>query len=174
MMQAQNPIGKAMAKHSDFSEKQVVDSIRAGLKEGRRPARMSAGRAAERAQTHRSIRARFQDHAQQSLSSGDYLQAAEKSWGAYAQTVKAIVADRRLRATHHASIIGVADRLAQLVGTSDPVAGHVLSTGLAFARSLHQHFYEDDLSDETVIANSNEVIDAIDLMQELFEPESSA
>ena len=163
-----------MAKHSDFSEQQVVDAIRAGLREGRRPARMSAGRAAERAQTHRSIRARFQDHAQQSLSSGDYLQAAEKSWGAYAQTVKAIVADRRLRATHHASIIGVAGTLAELARSADPSFGDVLQNGLAIARSLHQHFYEEDLIDNTVISHAEYVANAVDLMQELFEPEVSA
>ena len=159
-----------MAKHSDFSEKQVVDAIRAGLREGRQPARMSAGRAAERADTHRSIRARYQEHAQQSLSSGDYLQAAEKSWGAYAQTVKEIVADRQLRATHHGSIIGVAGELASLAGQADEVAGHTLRQGLATARSLHQHFYENDLPDQIVSSSAGDVSRAIDLLQELFSP----
>lgn len=157
-----------MVKHSDFSEQQITDAILSGLREGRQPAMMSAERAAERAAAHRSIRARYQEHGQQSQSTGDYLQVAEKAWSAYAQTIKAIAADRRWRTTHHGSIIGVADQLALLAGETDADAGRALSTGLAFARSLHQHFYEEDLSDAMVAANAFEVATAIDLMQELF------
>ncbi len=135
---------------------------------------MSVGRAAERAATHRSILTRYREHARQSLDSGDYLQAAEKSWGAYAQTIKAIVSDHRWRATHHGSIIGVAAELASLAGHSDPEAGDVLRGGLAFARSLHQHFYEEDLPDGMVIASADNVAIAIDLLQELFPGEPNA
>ena len=81
MMQIWTAWGEIMAKHADFSDEQVKGAIRAGLREGRRPNRMSAGRAAERAATHRSIRSRYLEHAQESLAVGDYLQAAEKSWG---------------------------------------------------------------------------------------------
>ena len=145
-----------MVKHSPFSEQQITDAIRSGLREGREPATMSAERAAERAAAHRSIRERYQQHGQQSQSAGDYLQVAEKSWGAYAQTIKALVSEHRWRATHHVSIIGVADRLALLAGETDADAGRTLSRGLAFARSLHQHFYEEDLSDAMVVANAAE------------------
>ena len=157
-----------MAKHSPFSEQQITDAIRSGLREGREPATMSAERAAERAAAHRSIRERYQQHGQQSQSAGDYLQVAEKSWGAYAQTIKALVSEHRWRATHHVSIIGVADQLALLAGQLDAAAGETLRHGLSTARSLHQHFYEEDLSDAMVVANAAEVSTAIDLMQELF------
>ena len=135
---------------------------------------MSVGRAAERAATHRNILARYREHAQQSRDAGDYLQAAEKSWGAYAQTVKAIVSDHRWRATDHGSIIGVASELAALAGHSDPEAGDILRHGLSTARSLHQHFYEEDLPDGMVIASADDVAIAIDLLQELFPGEPNA
>ena len=160
-----------MTNHADFAPEQVADAIRAGLREGRRPARMSAGRAAERAATHRNILARYREHARQSRDAGDYLQAAEKSWGSYAQTVKAIGADHRFRVTDHTSIVGVGSELAALVSGSDSVRGYVLSVGLAFAQSLHQHFYEDNLSDRMVVTSSDAVGTAIDLLQELFPPE---
>ena len=162
-----------MADQSDFSVEQVAAAIRAGLREGRRQVGLSPAEAEISAATYRGNLTHYRRHVQTSLDAGDYLQMAEKSWGAYAQTIKAIGAVHLLRIRHHGSVIGVADRLALLVGASDPAAGRVLSTGLAFARSLHQHFYENDLSDEMVVANSNEVIDAIDLMQELFAPKAS-
>ena len=160
-----------MTNPADFTPEQVADAIGAGLREGRRPARMSAGRAAERAATHRNIMARYRDHAQQSLASGDYLPAAEKSWGAYAQTVKAIGADHRFPVTDHTGIVGVGSELASLVSASDSVRGYVLSVGLAFAQSLHQHFYEDNLSDRMVITSSDAVGTTIDLLQEIFPSE---
>ena len=162
-----------MANQQGFTQKQVESAILAGLRSGGRDTRLSAGRAAERAATHRSILAHYREHAQESLSNGDHLQAAEKSWGAFAQTIKAIGADHRLSVSHHAGIVGVADQLTLLVGASDAVSGAVLRQGLAFARSLHQHFYENDLSNATVVANTGEVSEAIDLLQELFPPEQS-
>lgn len=163
-----------MTTPPSFSPQQVTDAIVAGLREGRQPARMSAGRAAERAATHRNILTRYREHAQQSLDAGDYLQAAEKSWGAYAQTVKAIGADRRFRVADHTSIVGVGSELASLVSLSDAVRGYVLAVGLAFAQSLHQHFYENNLSDRMVVTSSDAVGTSIDLLQELFPAEPTA
>ena len=88
--------------------------------------------------------------------------------GAHAQTVKAIASDHHWRATHHGSIIGVGSELAALAGQSDLTDGEVLRHGLATARSLHQHFYEDDLPDGMVAASVVDVNTAIELMQELF------
>lgn len=163
-----------MASQANFTGQQIADVIRAGLRQGPQPARMSVGRAAERAATHRNILTRYREHAQQSLDAGDYLQAAEKSWGAYAQTVKAIGADHRLRVADHTSIVGVGSELASLVSASDAVRGYVLAVGLAFAQSLHQHFYENNLSDRMVITSSDAVGTSIDLLQELFPPELNA
>ena len=163
-----------MTNQSNLTEQQVAAAIRAGLREGRLPVNLSPAEAQMRAATYRGNLAHYRQHVQTSLDAGDYLQMAEKSWGAYAQTIKAISADHLLRIRHHGSVVGVADGLAMLVNASDAVAGHTLSTGLAFARSLHQHWYENDLSDAMVIANSDDVMAAIDLMQALFAPDPSS
>ena len=157
-----------------FTPQQITAAIRSGLGSSPTGARLSTRRAAERSAAHRSILAHYRQHARHSLDAGDYLQAAEKSWGAYAQTVKAIGADHRLRIAHHAGIIAVASRLASLVRASDPVAGNALRYGLATARSLHQHFYENDLPDDEVIEAAADVASAIDLMQQLFPTEPSS
>ena len=156
-----------------FTPQQVTAAIRNGLG-SKANARLSTRRAAERSTAHRGILAHYRRHIQHSLDEGDYLQAAEKSWGAYAQTVKAIGADHRLRIAHHAGIVAVASRLASLTRESDPVAGNALRYGLATARSLHQHFYENDLPDDEVIAATADVAIAIDLMQRLFPTEPSS
>ena len=163
-----------MAASPTFQRPQVAAAIRSSIGAGRQNARLSPRRAAQRSAAHRRILAHCQQHAQKSLNEGDYLQAAEKSWGAYAQTVKAIGADHQLRIAHHAAIIGVASRLALLVKTSDPVAGNVLRYGLATARSLHQHFYENDLPDDEVIEAAADVEVAVALLQQLFPPEPAA
>ncbi len=163
-----------MAESPNLSPQQVSDAIRAGLREGRQSVDLSATERSQQAGVYRGNLAHYRDHVGKSLDEGDYLQAAEKSWGAYAQTVKAIAADHGLRVTHHASIIGAADRIALLVGTVDTAAGDTLRQGLSTARSLHQHWYENDLSDATVTANTREVIAAIDLLQKLFPVDASA
>lgn len=163
-----------MATHPNFSEQQVAAAIHAGLREGRRQVSLSPTEAEDKAATYRGNLAHYRQHTQASLDAGDYLQAAEKSWGSYAQTIKAIGADHLLSITHHASIIGVAGRLAILARSADPSFGDALQNGLAMARSLHQHFYEDDLIDDTVISHAEYVATAVDLMQELFAPEDAA
>ncbi len=157
-----------------FSTEQVTEAIRAGLREGRQPVDLSVTEGSQQAEVYRGNLAHYRDHAQKSLDEGDCLQAAEKSWGAYAQTIKAVAADHGLRVTHHASIIGAADRIALLVGTVDTAAGDTLRQGLSTARSLHQHWYENDLSGATVTANTREVIAAIDLLQELCPVDAAA
>ena len=157
-----------MAKHSDFSDEQVKGAIRAGLREGRQSVDLSSSEAEVKAATYRGNLAHYREHVRVSLDAGDYLQAAEKSWGSYAQTIKAISADHLLSITHHASIIGVAGRLARLAAQADPASSIALDDGLHIARSMHTHFYENDLPDETVIAAAERVAAAIELMQELF------
>ncbi len=163
-----------MAEPVTLSSGQVSDAIRAGLREGRQPVGLSPAEASQQSAVYRGNLAHYLRHAQTSLEQDDYLQAAEKSWGSYAQTIKAIGADHGLRVTHHASIIGAADQIALLVGSVDPAAGNTLRTGLSTARSLHQHWYENDLSADTVAANTHEIMVVIDLLQELFPADASA
>ena len=163
-----------MTTPPQFTASQITAAIRSGIGNSRTNARLSTRRAAERSAAHRSILVRYRQHARHSFDDGDYRQAAEKSWDAYAQTVKAIGADHRLRIAHHAGIVAVASRLASLVRESDATAGSALRYGLAMARSLHQHFYENDLPDDEVIEAAADVAIAIDLMQRLFPAEPPA
>lgn len=163
-----------MATRPNFSEQHVEAAIRAGLREGRRQVNLSVTEAEAKAANYRSNLAHYRQHVQTSLDAGDYLQAAEKSWGSYAQTVKALGADHQLSIAHHASVVGAGGQLAAMVEGVDPLAGSVLSHGLSAALTLHQHFYENHLPDVTVVGYVANVGIAVDLMQELFAPEDAA
>ncbi len=110
----------------------------------------------------------YRRHGQECLAAGDYRQAAEKAWGAYASSVKSIAAGYGMRISFHGSIISVGSALASLAGQDNPGNGAVLNDGLGLARSLHQHFYENDLPAEQVIFSAERVAAAIDLMQRRF------
>ena len=135
-----------MAGSPNLSTQQVSDAIRAGLP-NRPDVVLSASESAEAAVTYRGSLAHYQEHVRKSLDERDYRQAAEKSWGAYSQTVKAIAAERRLRVRRHTSILRVSEQLVELVSREDPESGTVLDNGANSAHSLHVHFYENDLPD---------------------------
>ena len=155
-----------------FPPEQVSDAIRAGLPR-RTDADVSPVDAAELAATYRSNLAHYREHVQKSLAEEDYLQAAEKSWGAYAQAIKIIGADHGLYVASHRSILQAAGRLTALVNQHDAVAAQTLTAGLGLARSLHTHFYENDLPATEVTSSVSRVFATIDLLQELFPPEPS-
>ena len=124
--------------------------------------------------TYRDNLVHYREHVRNSLDAGNYRQVAEKSWGAYSQTVKAIAADHNLRVRSHTSILRVSEQLVALVSRADPVAGSLLDNGMNSAHSLHIHFYENDLPYETVTRRADAVAAAIDLMQELFPADAPA
>ena len=150
-----------------FPPEQVSDAIRAGLS-NRSDIEGPAIDAAELAATYRNNLAHYQEHVQKSLADGDYLQAAEKSWGAYAQAIKIIGADHGLHIASHRSILRVSDRLTVLVNQGDGATAQTLTAGLGLARSLHTHFYENDLPPTTVTASVGQVLATIELLQQLF------
>ncbi len=129
---------------------------------------MPPAQAAAFAENYRNSMNFYRRHGQEYLAAGDYRQAAEKSWGAFASSVKSIAADYGMKITFHGSIINVAGRLATLAAQDDQDAGEVISSGLGLARSLHQHFYENDLPPGQVIFSAGKVAVAIDLMQQRF------
>ncbi len=155
-----------------FAPEQVTEAIRAGLS-NRSDIEAPAIDAAELAATYRSNLAHYREHVQKSLAEVDYLQAAEKSWGAYAQAIKIIGADHGLHIASHRSILQAAGRLTALVNQQDAVAAQTLTAGLGLARSLHTHFYENDLPATEVTSSVSRVFATIDLLQELFPPEPS-
>jgi hypothetical protein len=144
-----------------------AEAIRATLG-GRRDAVLPPGVAAELAATYRNSLRDYRQHSLEFLEAEDYQQAAEKAWGAFAESVKSIAADYGMRLAHHALIIRVTGSLATLAAQDDPDAEAVLSIGLDSARSLHQHFYENDLPPGQVKYSAARVAEAIDLMQQRF------
>ena len=161
-----------MAGSSNLSPQQVSDAIRAGLP-NRPDVELSVSEAAPSAVTYRDNLLHYREHVRKSLDARDYRQVAEKSWGAYSQTVKAIAADRSLRVRSHTSILRVSEQLVALVSSADPVSGSLLDNGMNSAHSLHVHFYENDLPDATVTRRADAVAAAIDLLQELFPADTS-
>ena len=159
-----------MAAPPQFTPQQVTAAIRSGLRGERQNVDLPAGERERYAATYDASLAHYRQHARQSLADGDYLQAAEKSWGAYAQAVKLVAAQHGMKVSHHASIISVAGRLAALAAAADPDTAKLLRDGLATARSLHQHFYENDLPDDIVTANANDVASVISQLLYLFPP----
>lgn len=150
-----------------FTAEQVADAIRVAYSP-RWDTALPAEEATNQAGAYRASQAHYRRHVRRSLAERDYLQVAEKSWGAFAQTVKAIGADCQIQLSSHIGIYRVAGELAKLVGETDPDAAIALNTATAQVHSLHMHFYESDLPDEVVIQSAAAVSDAIDLLEAWF------
>ena len=142
-------------------------AIRAAMR-GRSDAELRPEDTARIAASYRSNMDYYRQHGRECLAAGDYRQAAEKMWGAYAQSVKSVAADYGVRISFHGSIISVGHALATLAAQDDSAAGDSLDAGLDAGRSLHQHFYENDLPDQAVIQRAHRVAAAIDAMQQRF------
>ena len=151
-----------------FTPEAVEGAIRYGMRGDRGRYELGTDDAVQKNATYGANLAHYRSVAQKCLDEGDYLQAAEKSWGVYTQTIKAICAGYRIRVSTHSNIISVANQLTALARNSDPATGAMLRQGFQSARSLHQHFYEADLPDDEVERSVEEVMDAIDLLQTLF------
>ena len=155
-----------------FTGEQVVAAIRAAFSP-RWDTSLSREDAAAQAATYRANLAHYRQHVQRSLDESDYLQAAEKSWGAFTQIVKAIGADHQIRLSSHIGIMRVAGELAKLIAQTAPEGGGRVSDASVMAHSLHLHFYENELPDDRVIQSATTVSDAIDLLQDWFPPQPS-
>ena len=158
----------------NLTPRQISDAIRASLRPSRRPVALSPADATSKAAAYRNSLAHYRQHAHDSLTQGDYRQAAEKSWGAYTQTIKAIAADHSSLIPTHAAILRVSQQLTTLVDhAGHPDRALTLTRGLLAARALHTHFYENDLPDQAVILAADDVTATIDLLQQLFAPETA-
>ena len=156
-----------MVERIDFTADQVSAVIRDGLPD-RPDFALTELEAAELVGTYRESLAHYREHVRKSQAEGDFRQVSEKSWGAYTQAIKAIAADHRWRVRSHANILRVSESLTSLVLSSNIEIGAVLNVGANSAHSLHIHFYENDLPDETVLRRAESTAGAIDLLQELF------
>ena len=151
-----------------FTAQQIDNARRTGLRIARRNYVLTPEEAAQKGATYRNNLAHYRNLAQKCLGEGDYLQAAEKSWGAYAQTIKSAGADYAMNVATHRNVLSVAQQLTALAATADAADAARLHSGFTSARSLHQHFYEDDLGAAEVERSVAEVMEAIDLLQRLF------
>lgn len=114
--------------------------------------------------TYRDNLAHYRLAASRCVANGDHRQAAEKSWGAFAQAIKAVSAARGVLVRSHADVLGVALKLAGVMRQADRAAGSALLNGCMTARTLHQHFYENDLSPDEIPSLVRKVMRAVDLL----------
>lgn len=161
-------IGISLMENATFTPEQIEDAIRYGMRGDRMRYETGADESAQKRDTYLDNLAHYRSVAQRCLEVGDYRQAAEKSWGAYAQTIKATCAGYGIRVSTHANILSVAQALTALAASADADVAGRLRRGFNMARSLHQHFYENDLEHEEVGRQVGEVMSGIDLLQTLF------
>ena len=152
-----------------FTDEQVVAAIRAAFSP-RWDTSLTPEEAVEHAGIYRDNLDHYRKHVQRSLDESDYRQVAEKSWGAFTQSVKAIGADHRIQLSSHVGIMRVAGELAKLIAQTNPEAGGRVSDASVMAHSLHLHFYENELPDDRVIQSATAVSEAIELLQDWFPP----
>ena len=79
------------------------------------------------------------------MAKGDYVQASEKFWGAATETVKALVAIRKVELRTHSDLWKFVGQLRTEL--KDPE----ISKLFAAAGTLHQNFYEAHLVPDMVI-----------------------
>lgn len=81
--------------------------------------------------------AKYLEDGERLLAAEDYPQAAEKFWGAAAESMKAVADLRGWRHSSHRDLLVAVGRLA--VETGDVELGRLLAS----AQALHADFYED-------------------------------
>ena len=109
--------------NSVFTSQQVLDAILQGMRGDRRRYELESTEAIQKNATYGSNLAHYRNVAQKSLGEGDHLQAAEKTWGAYAQTIKGISAAHGVGVSTHSNLVSVAQQLNSLAATTDVPAG---------------------------------------------------
>ena len=147
---------------------QVDAAIRTGLRGNRRNFSLTPSEAADKGAAYQGNLAHYQGVVEICLADGDYRQAAEKSWGAYAQTIKVIAAAHGMNVANHRSLLRVANELNTLAGSADPAIANRLRMGYHMAQTLHEHFYEGNMPDAEVIRAAGDVRYAIGLLQTLL------
>jgi len=110
---------------------------------------------------HGQISATFLRRSRAYLSDGALLQASEKGWGAAAHAVKIYAAARELTYINHDDFRYVITEL-RLETHQDQIRSWESS-----ANSLHQNFYDDDLSAQQIGYHLNNVAHLVDLIREI-------
>ena len=99
---------------------------------------------------------RFLVQARQEFADGDLAQATEKSWGATAQTLKAIAEQRGWEHHRHHHYHRAASCLRTETGDGD------IRRPFDSASALHENFYEDDMAADKVAERLGDVEALVD------------
>ena len=113
-------------------------------------------------QTYHVASRKFLAQAREELAAGDVSQASEKGWGAAAQMVTAIAAQRGWEHRKHALLFDAVARLVDEVGDDD------IDRLFAVANSLHINFYEDWQNAQSVERHLNDVARLLDKLEPLL------
>ncbi|MDE0375412.1 MAG: PaREP1 family protein [bacterium] len=97
------------------------------------------------------------------LAEGDSRQASEKGWGAAAQMIKAVAADRNWDHNTHASLHRVIARLATETGDDS------IRSWFRSANALHQNLYENWGDADYVAGGLTDVGKLLDRLEPLLD-----
>ena len=112
--------------------------------------------------TYREQSRTFLEQAFVELEAGDLHQASEKGWGAAAQILKAVAAERGWEHSTHRLLFVVVDRLVN-ERRNEP-----LRYGFNAANALHTNFYEGAMSRPSVEENLRDVQVFVDAAEALL------
>ena len=111
----------------------------------------------------------FRDSAWEHLDKEDLPQASNKAWGLVAETVKAISAQHGGIIHTHRAIAEVVDELALLVANAgEPDTANWIHGVFLAASRLHINFYEDELSENSVIGGLMQCEELAELLRRRF------
>jgi len=116
-----------------------------------------------RAQDYLRLNDKYLKEAEALIEEGDYVQASEKFWGAAAEIVKAVAAERDMEIRSHGELHGFVSRLGREL--SDPGLPRLFGD----AAALHQNFYENWLPPETVKDYGEAVKELVERLKRLME-----
>ena len=88
--------------------------------------------------------AMLMQHAKDELEKGDLLQAAEKTWGAFAHAVKDVANQRHWEYRNHGQINAIVEALVNESGERQ------LASVSGIAQRLHRNYYDDELPPQTI------------------------
>ena len=103
------------------------------------------------AQHYRKLMSKYLEEAEALLEKGDYIQASEKLWGASAESVKVVAAERGIELKTHRDLWEFVAKLSSEM--RDPEVNKLFLE----ANYLHQNFYEGILPPEAVKAGAESV-----------------
>ena len=95
---------------------------------------------------HAERSATLMQHAKDELEKGDHLQAAEKTWGAFAHAVKDVANQRHWEYRKHGQINAIVEALVEESGETQ------LFDASGLAQHLHRNYYDDEYSLRTISA----------------------